>query len=289
MTSPHDSPPGRRLRLLLAFIAGFFGAGLGYLYVGRPRCTLVALAVGVAVFGFFVVTRLVVTPAGFYGLMASLLTWTLVNAIHPAMIARSERNAPRSWYNRWWIYLLVGLAPGLSISAVGGYDSFRQRVLGFATFRAAANSMSPTLQANDFFLVDSWQFSRIAPAVGDVVVFAMPDHRGVKYVKRIVGLPGDLLEMRHGVVYRNGTPLRETYLHEPLDERPYGRDSPAVRLGPNGYFVLGDFRDNSLDSREYGPIARAWMIGVAKFVWFSLPAGDSRPGQYPRVIDSARH
>jgi signal peptidase I len=288
MTSLIASPPGRRLRPLLAFIAGCFGVALGYIYVGRPRCAFIALAVLVSVFGFFVVTRWVVTPAGYYGLMASFLSWTLFNAIHPALIARAERAAPRHWYNRWWFYLSVCLAPGIAMSAAGGYDLVRQRALGFATFRAAAASMSPTLEANDFFLVDSWQYRHVAPAVGDVVVFASPQNSAVRYVKRIVGLPGDALEVRDGVVYRNGAPLLESYLHEPIDQRPYGRDMPPVRLGPDAYFVLGDFRDNSRDSRDFGPITRAGIVGPAKFVWLSLPVGNAPPGRFPRRIDSGR-
>lgn len=287
MTDSIRPPHERRLRPLRAFAAGCFGIGVGYLYVNRPRGALLVLAVLVVVPGLLAASRLIVTPAGFYAFMASILAAALVNAIPPAAIARTERSARRQWYNRWWIYLSIWLGPGIAVALAGGYDDFREHVMGYATFRTASVAMSPTLEPNDFFVVDAWQYHRVAPAVGDVIAFVPPRNPAVTYVKRVVGLPGDVVEIRDSIAYRNGAPLHEAYVHAATDQHPYGRDVPPVRVGADEYYVLGDFRDNSQDSRNFGPVARAAIIGPAKFVWFSFGHGNAPAGRYPRAIGAA--
>jgi signal peptidase I len=147
--------------------------------------------------------------------------------------------------------------------------------------------MSPTLEPNDFFVVDPWRYRHIAPAVGDVVVFGRPGNPAVRYVKRIVGLPGDVVEIRGGVVYRNDAPLHESDLHAPTDRSWYGRDLPPVRLADDEYYVLGDIRDNSQDSRNFGAVARSAFVGPVVFVWHSPGHGNVPPGRYPRSVGSA--
>ena len=258
---------------------------MGHLYVGRPRGGFILLAILVVGATILTWSRLVVTPAGYLAFMALVAGFVLGNTIHPALLARRQRTAPRRWYNRWWIYVATWLVPALTMEFAGGYTAFRHRALGFDTFRVASLSMSPTLEPNDFFLVDAWQYRHAAPVVGDVVGFASPTNPSTTYIKRIVGLPGDLVEIRDGIVYRNGAALREPYLHTPTDQKPYGRDFPVVRLAPDFFFILGDFRDISMDSRAFGPIGGASMLGPAKFVGLSLGHDDVPPGRYPRYID----
>ena len=288
MTETPDSPEQRRLRPTLAFLAGFVGLGLGYFYVGRPRSALVSIAILCVVLATLSASRLVVVPFGYYAFIASFVAWILAITIHPALIARARRRAPRRWYNRWWVYVPIALAPGIAVSLAGGIGVARSAAFGFDTFRTPTASMSPTLEADDYFVVDAWIYRHVAPAVGDVVVLTFPQNPAVRYVKRIVALPGDELEIRDAVVYRNGTPLHECYVHAPADRHPYGRDLPPLRLGPDEYYVLGDFRDNSRDSREYGPVARAAILGPVKFVWLSFSPHDGWNGQCPRGIGEVR-
>lgn len=272
---------GRRLRPLLAFIAGALVFGLGYLYIGRARAALLFIG---ALAGFLVVvgiSHIGVTPFGFYLLAVALVGFALLSAIHPSLIARAAPRAPRRWYNRWWIYVTIWAVPVAAVELAGGYGAVRATMLGFSTFETASISMSPTLAVGDCFVVDTRAYRHGLPALGDVVVVAFPDTPGVSYVRRVVALPGDVVEIRRGIVYRNAIPLSEPYVHAPEGDAPAGRDSPAVRLGIGDYFVLGDFRDVSSDSREYGPLARSLLLGRVNFVYFPFGHDDRSLGRHP--------
>ncbi|MDH3629330.1 MAG: signal peptidase I [Acidobacteriota bacterium] len=101
------------------------------------------------------------------------------------------------------------------------------------------------------------------PGRGDVVVFRHPDTPEIDYVKRIVGLPGETIEFDDGVVLINGQPLDEPYLNRLyLNRRP----SPAVRVPLDHYFVMGDHRLVSTDSRRWGTVPRDLLGGPAGWI-----------------------
>ena len=122
-------------------------------------------------------------------------------------------------------------------------------------------SMQPTLQDGDRLLLNRWAYHYREPRRGDVVVIKDPGHCDYA-VKRIVGLPLDTLQLKKGQVYLNGKPFAESYLA--LGTRtftPDGRDQ-MIMIGQNRYFVLGDNRNISEDSRYYGSVRREQIVGV---------------------------
>jgi len=170
-------------------------------------------------------------------------------------------------------------------------------------FRIPSGSMMPTLQDGDFILVNKFTYGLRAPVVnkkffgdgaperGDVVVFRYPEDPAIAYIKRVVGLPGDRLAYRDKVLYVNGQPAVQT----PVPDGPWesqGLQSRSERLGemehqilvsgysrnwtweqvvPLGhYFVLGDNRDNSRDSRFWGFLPEQNLIGKAFVIWMNL-------------------
>jgi signal peptidase I len=140
-----------------------------------------------------------------------------------------------------------------------------------------SGSMKPTLQVGDRLLVDHRTSLHHHYKRGDIIIFDTPESWGDKdvYIKRLIGLPGEKIEIAMGHVVINGEVLNENYLQEtPLEE-----DMPAVQLGPDEYFVMGDNRNNSSDSREHGPIHDADVKGRAIYV--VAPFG--RFGQLPYV------
>jgi signal peptidase I len=258
----------RRPHVVLAFIAGFLGLGLGYVYVGKIRhgvATIVGLCLMV---GFFAWTRLIVQSAGMLWLLALILiSIALLALIHPIVLAARNREAPATPYNRWWVYLLwsvgtVALGPIIFAS--------RATLLGYETFRVASTAMSPTLQPGELFVSGSWRYDHHAVAVGEIVVLERPEKPGVKYIKRVIAIAGDRIELRDGVLYRNGLQVAEPYLHTPI---PYGgspRSVPVSTLGPGLIYVMGDFRDNSMDSRQWGPFPTASLRGRVQYIWLSI-------------------
>ena len=174
-------------------------------------------------------------------------------------------------------------------------------------FEIPSSSMENTLLIGDHVFVDR---ITIAPPThwaefehyrkiqhGDIIVFLSPQTPGLYVVKRVIGIPGDRLHLRDGVVYRNGQPLNEPYIiHKVGDYNPYRDNFPAVSasqasamvssewpvqvgvlkqgedlvIPPDSYFGMGDNRDESYDSRYWGFIPRENIIGRPMFVYWSF-------------------
>jgi signal peptidase I len=105
---------------------------------------------------------------------------------------------------------------------------------------------------------------------GDVVVFRYPRDPAKSYIKRVIAVPGDRLRIVRGQVWVNDQPLREGYV--PLEYRD-SRSMPELTVPDDSYFMLGDHRSISSDSREFGPVARDLVYGKAVFVYW--PARDA--------------
>lgn len=132
----------------------------------------------------------------------------------------------------------------------------------------SGDSMSPTLSDGDNLIVDKLSYRIRAPKRFEIVVFPFQYQKGTYYIKRIIGLPGEQVQIYDGKVYINGKVLEESGGFEPI--RSAGLASEAITLGEDEYFVLGDNRNNSADSREpsVGTILRQNMIGRAVFrIW----------------------
>lgn len=141
--------------------------------------------------------------------------------------------------------------------------------------KVEGTSMLPRLHDGERIFVNKliyYDEYRWAPKIerGDIVVFWYPDDPSKSYIKRAVGLPGDTVEVREGVVRINGSDLSETYLDQKYNVSP--RSSPPVYVRPNYYFVMGDNRDNSFDSRSWGLVPKKYIYGKALFRYWPLSA-----------------
>jgi signal peptidase I len=102
---------------------------------------------------------------------------------------------------------------------------------------------------------------------GDVVVFQYPRDPSKSYIKRVIALPGDKLRIDHGRVYVNGKLLTEPYVPERFAD---DRSQPEMVLRPHEYWVMGDHRSISSDSRDFGPVDRGLIYGKAAFVYWPV-------------------
>lgn len=123
-------------------------------------------------------------------------------------------------------------------------------------------SMEPNLESGQRLLVNKLAYRFSEPARGDIVVIDSPRGTGEKLIKRIVGLPGETIELRGGRVYINGRLIDESY-HPYFGMRSY----PPTYIPPGHYFLLGDNRDHSGDSRVWGSVSKDLIVGR---VWISL-------------------
>jgi signal peptidase I len=103
---------------------------------------------------------------------------------------------------------------------------------------------------------------------GDIIVFWFPDDPSKSYIKRVIGLPGETVQMRAGRIFVNGKELKEPYLDPSLNAAP--EDKPPTYVRPHYYFVMGDNRDNSSDSRSWGLVPEKYIYGKALFRYWPL-------------------
>jgi signal peptidase I len=142
--------------------------------------------------------------------------------------------------------------------------------------------MMPTLEMGDFVLVNRLTYRIEDPERGDVVVFAYPRDPSKLFVKRIIGIAGDLVEARDKEMYLNGESLTEDYVVH-TDPRVFPAELSSrdvfgpVSVPPNSVFVLGDNRDNSHDSRFYGAIATHHIKGKVFSIYASWDAEGHKP------------
>ncbi len=131
------------------------------------------------------------------------------------------------------------------------------------------SSMLDTLQDREIMFVTKYDYLFGEPQSGDVIICKYPESTK-NYVKRLIGLPGDTIEIKDNVVYRNGEALAETYLTPERNSSPFYANMAARTLGDDEYFVMGDNRDNSRDSRSSSvdTLTRSQVKGHVRFVFF---------------------
>ncbi len=133
-------------------------------------------------------------------------------------------------------------------------------------------SMEPNFHDGEYLLTDKVSYRLGEPKRGDVVVFRAPPSYSDEFIKRIIGLPGEEIKVEGGKVYVNGRALEEKYL--PSDTYIMaGRFTPegeVVKVPEDSYFVLGDNRDHSLDSRSIGTVERQYITGRAWLVYWPV-------------------
>jgi signal peptidase I len=128
-------------------------------------------------------------------------------------------------------------------------------------FRIEQVSMQPNLHEGEYVIVDKVSYAFRQPARGEIVVLKNPSPGQPDLIKRVIGLPGETIEVRGGQTYINSQPLSEPYIAQPM-----ASDFPEMQLQANQYFVMGDNRNNSEDSRRFGSrpigdiVGRAWII-----------------------------
>ena len=157
---------------------------------------------------------------------------------------------------------------GLKVLGMSLFLSFGIRSFVAEDRYIPSGSMEPTLQINDRLIIDKLSYDFTAPQRGDVVVFnptktLREQNFHDAFIKRVIGLPGETVEVRNGQVWINGAPLREKYIEAP----PNYQWGPVV-VPANSYLVLGDNRNNSYDSHYWGFVPRHDIIGKAVFRFY---------------------
>ncbi|MHC1726639.1 MAG: signal peptidase I [Syntrophobacteraceae bacterium] len=289
---------------LAACLLSVAATGLGHIYCGRLVKGLILF------FASFAFAPVIVAAAnsassnlmlamviGSLGLMFAVFMYAVVDS---TLLARKLEFYQLREYNRWYLYvLLIAVAAGYPTNLA---HSIRTHVL--QAFKIPSSSMSPGILPGDHILLNKAIYKTQAPRRGDVVIFTYPDDRRLNYVKRIVAMPGDTVEILDNVLLVNDQPLDRSLDTAPaLDSKatdgqiilveenaataypiivnPAKPQSMPKITVPHGHcFLLGDNRSHSIDSRNFGPVQLADIQGRLDYIYW--PAGSwSRLGLYP--------
>jgi signal peptidase I len=144
-------------------------------------------------------------------------------------------------------------------------------------FKIPSGSMLPTLQIGDHILVNKFLYAFRPIQRGDIIVFKFPQDESRDFIKRVIGLPGDTVDVRGTQVFINGRPLSEPYAV--YSGSPIARSLDRERTGPlvippGKLFMMGDNRDHSMDSRVWGLLDESKVKGKAFIIYFSVRSDD---------------
>lgn len=133
--------------------------------------------------------------------------------------------------------------------------------------KVSGNSMVPTLKNGDYLITEKVSYRFGSPKKGDIIVLKNPRDESQDFIKRIIALPGEVVKIENDIVYVNGQPISEKYIAASV-QTPGGSfltEGSTVKAGPNQYFVFGDNREHSSDSREWGGVTKEEIVGRAFF------------------------
>lgn len=155
----------------------------------------------------------------------------------------------------------------IKIAVLAGLTIVLVRYFLFKPFYVKGESMEPSFLDHEYLIIDEITYRFNEPARGDVIVFKYPENPKEYFLKRIIGLPGERVKITAGQVFvyntehPEGWAVNESYIPKDI----YTAGEKIVTLGPDQYYVMGDNRANSFDSRRFGPVDRNLIVGR---VWF---------------------
>jgi signal peptidase I len=248
----------------LAAIATFGVFGLGQLYNGKPRKAAIAYGLlwVIAIFAMVAPFSANIKWLIAFFALTSILGLTLI--IDAVRDARAKGEIVLHWYNRWYVYLTIIIIQAFII------NPFQVKLLKLSTaaYKMPSGSMSPTIEIGDKLVADMKAYKMESPKRGDLLIFKYPNDESVQYLKRLIGLPGEKVEIIGRKVYVNDQPLAESYVQFIDPASTDGHFGP-VQVPQNQYFVLGDNRDNSQDSRFWGYIKRDQILGQVRYLYWA--------------------
>ena len=287
----------------MAGLLSFFAPGLGHIYSGRFSKGLVLFFAGTAL-GFpgmlgILPIGLGYRVAGIVAIIAGAVIWVYAILDARRTAGKASPDYALRDYNRWWVYLILVLLP-LPIS-MGGAMLIREGLL--EAFYVPSRSMYPTIRFGDRVLANKITYRSQPVRRGDIIVFANPNQRNQNYIKRVVALPGDRARIENNRLFINGSELKVSEIGtsaagedkqlagmileetngsaayrillappagtQPSDDQAAkGRSFEEITVATGHCFVLGDNRNRSHDSREFGPVPLGDVIGRVNYMYF---------------------
>ncbi|HSA77299.1 MAG TPA: signal peptidase I [Nitrospirota bacterium] len=255
----------------VAVILTLLTKGLGHLYTGEIRRGLALYFLEYLLLLLAVVAFLYFTPSGTFYVLVVLLgfAYTVYCVVDAILIARRKRlTYTLKKYNKWYVYLSCFLASVLVVQPLVS-KTIKSNLV--EAFKIPSGAMIPTLLIGDRLLANKLIYKTSDPKRGDIIIFPFPKDPSKNYVKRLIGIEGDIIEIKDKQLYVNGQAQSEPYIRH-IDDKIVNdqtRDNYGpVKVPPGSLFFMGDNRDNSYDSRFFGFVPKDTIKGKAfSFYW----------------------
>lgn len=276
----------RRNKWLVAILF-IFWPGLGHLYCGKPgKAVYLISGYVLTVLSFDRLFSLSSSPVYYLLFISSVFGFLLFCAVDAWRIANRSQSVQIRWFNRWYVY--TGLAILFGAVNLFGFEMMETK---WKSYHSATPYMEPTLLLGDRFLVRLVTSQNNLPARGEVVLFRNPQHPEQEWVRRLVGFPGDRIQLIGGFLHINGARVKREELHttnggkqyretfpdgsshtifEQKDDAPSDETKEYI-VSKGQVFVLGDNRDRAEDSRRPNPgtIPVENILGIAELIYWS--------------------
>lgn len=252
---------------IVATLANLIVPPFGHIYIGSPLRGLAIIAVGFGTLLLFGWLGASATLWSFYLVQGFYLIVVITLCIDGAILARQRKDYELKSYNKWYMYIPFVL---IILFLLGVFTTQRGKIVGFDNLRNVSMNMAPTIEAGDFIATDTRDHVLGAtPERKNIITFLYPKDPSIVYVKRVLGLPGEKISIKNGVLHINDTPIIESYVSQSSKAKKYSQNMPEVVIPNNHIFVLGDNRDNSNDSRFWGTLPIENITGKVTLIWYS--------------------
>lgn len=266
---PHETIPRKRYPVGAALLS-FPVLGLGQLYNAQPKKAVVIYLLSLSMIPVLSMTTMPLTFSGaLFLLLVSLVFFGFVMA-DAAKNARRLGSITLQKYNKVWVYVCIFLLHAFLITTV--LEIFFPRSV--KAFKIPSGGMLPTLEIGDHLIVDLTYYAKHEPRRGDVAVFIFPEEKSKDFIQRVIGLPGETVEIRRKKVFVNGQELSEPWTHQFDEKSAAAQANFGPKVVPVGaYFLLGDNRDHSYDSRFWGFVDRSLFKAKALYIYWAADKG----------------
>jgi signal peptidase I len=254
---------------IIALLLSLLTPGLGQMYNGQLKKATVFYLGGLLLTILLSLSGLF---SNFYGMilcLAILVGYMILVMLDALLNAMKLQTITTRKYNRWYVYVLIILTQAFLINPYA-----KSIIIPIKAYRIPASSMAPALLVGDHLVVNKKYYHNEKPIRGDIIVFPLPTNTSKDYIKRVIGLSGEKLEIRNDNVFINNQRIEEPYVEITDASSPFTKKSPKADFGPivvrpDNLFVLGDNRDHSYDSRYWGSVEISALKGKALYIYWA--------------------